>query len=101
MMMEFLLIVVRWGVFLQTGMACMTWRGTCGNGAGTGGVVAIMAHHLPVIREGPARARSGCSGVAVGAARADYCRTAYRSYYNPSNSYYDFGFRLARSSVPQ
>ena len=30
----------------------------------------------------------------------NYCRVAYRGYYNPTDSYNTIGFRLARSSIP-
>jgi formylglycine-generating enzyme required for sulfatase activity len=32
---------------------------------------------------------------------ADYCRVAFRGYFNPSNPYYFIGFRVARSSGSQ
>ncbi len=54
----------RWEVSRRTATGCMTWRGTYGRGAGIG--VAPIPRVVRPIRAVLHRARSGCTGAAVG-----------------------------------
>ena len=62
--LAFILTRVRWIILRRTGMDFMTWRGTSGSGVGTGMGLTIRGPRP--IREASLRARSGCSGAAVG-----------------------------------
>src|ERR1019366_8895757 len=64
--MGFIPIPVRWGALWRTGMGCMTWQETCGNGVGIGmEVTAVIRRPTRVVL---LRARIACFAAAVGAA---------------------------------
>jgi formylglycine-generating enzyme required for sulfatase activity len=67
---------------------CADWKADYSTGAATG-PTGPASGSLRVIR-------GGSWGY-----NADGCRVAGRGIINPSNTYYNIGFRVARSSVPQ
>jgi formylglycine-generating enzyme required for sulfatase activity len=80
-----------WGLYDMQGNVwewCADWKADYSTGAATG-PTGPASGSLRVIR-------GGSWGY-----NADGCRVAGRGIINPSNTYYNIGFRVARSSVPQ
>ena len=91
----------RWGVSRRTGTGCMTWRATCGSGAGTGTMPCTTRCRRARTRAGQPRAGTGWSAAGGwGRLWRGLLPRRGRYYVIPTSSYRDLGFRLVRSSVP-